>query len=140
MKKEISIDLTKNFLEIQRILSDDFFSDRTIQMITPTPQNDCSNYLRQQSFEEREVICRQSFDLLLFWVRSGEVEIDFFERFMSIAVMFRGRIEVPIDDLILPQLIEMMSVGEYKDHAIYTTLEIYSKNPDLLSKKTTILS
>jgi len=139
MKKDYYIDFNKNFQEIQKVQNDTFFSDKTIQMVPPFSQNECVDYFRQQSPEEVKVITKKAFDLLVFWVRLGEIEIEFFERFMSIAVSFRERISLRIDEEILPALIEMISMVGSKDYSIHTALEIYTETPEVLTKRFTTI-
>jgi hypothetical protein len=82
--------------------------------------------------DELRVITVEAFNLLIFWVNEGEIAIDFFERFMAILVQFKDKISCPLEPNALPGMIEMMSVVNFKDHAIYTTLEIYAQSPDFL--------
>ena len=139
MKKEIYIDFYKNFMESLKVQSDNFFPNETIEMVQPLSNSDRNTYLRLQSEDECRVITREAFALLLFWVQNNEIEIEFFERFLSIAILFKEKIFLPISEDILPSMIEMMSVVGFKDHAIYTTIEIYIETPELLVKRFTTI-
>ena len=135
MKKEAYLDFFKNFLHTQIIENDDFFSNNTIAVANISNHCDYSYYYRFMSYEEEYVITKNAFDLFLYWIQIGDVEKEVFERFMSILITFRDRILIPIDECILPAMIEIMKVLDFKEHVIYSTIELYIKSPNLLRKQ-----
>ena len=139
MKREKHFNFFKSLMQSHQIQSDKFFSNDTINRVVPFSQDIDGIYLRIMSHEESRVITPEAFRLMLFWVNSDEISIDFFERFLSILVSFTEQIYYPIDEEALPPMIEMMSLVDFKDHVIYTTIEIYIESPDLLRKQFNIV-
>jgi len=127
-------DLVKSMVHTQKIKHDDFFPNEVIQQANDFLQNDYQHYHRTASPEEDLVITPEAFFLLHFWLNSGEISLDFFERFLSILVSLSDKIKIPIDEESLPSLVEMISLVQYKDHAIYTALELYIEAPFSLRK------
>jgi hypothetical protein len=137
IKKDFYHEFTESFAENQEWEKNNLFSKETTSLIQSFPQTECSHYLRQRSFDEMYVLTDKAFELLIFWVRSGEIEIEFFERFMSIAVSLKNKLIEPIDEHILPTIIEMLSIVGYDNEAISSTFDICLENPDKLTKRFT---
>ena len=135
MKNNVYFDFIKSLVHTNQTKHDSFFSNETINKTKDYLHTNYDVIKRQISLEERRLITSEGFDLLLFWVNSGEITIDFFERFTTILVSFNKRIKQQIDVDSLPGMIEMMSLVEYKDHGIYTTIEIYINSPELLKRQ-----
>jgi hypothetical protein len=133
MKKDIYMDFYTNMLRGRSVQSDDFFSNETIALANA--QSNLYDGHRMQSREEERVITDEAFHLLLFWVRSGELDPEVFERVMSILVTYSHKIKRPIDQYSIPGMIELMSLIDFKDHVIYSTIELYISAPDLLKNR-----
>ena len=132
MKRDMFIELYKNFLQNINTNDDDFFSNEAIKKANDLVFLKNSRYKRVISKEEVMVITTDAFDLLLFWVQCGELDIEHFEKFISILVTFSRRIVVPLDKEIATAMIEMMKLIDFKEHVVQTTIELYIDSPDLL--------
>ena len=132
MKKDLYTEFFKSYFDSQRVKNDNFFPNETINRVNDNLFYENTNYNRQITSDEERVITAEAFELFLYWVRNGEIEIEFFERFLTILVMFSEQIYIPIDQYVLPAMVEMISLIEFKDHIIYKTIEIYIESPELL--------
>jgi len=132
MKKDIYMEFYNNYLQNQRNYRDDFFPNETIDKANSYLILDNNKYNRMLSNEELQVIAIDAFELLLFWIQIGEVEIEHFERFMSILVSYSNKIFEPLDKEITTAMIEMMQLIEFEEHVIQTTIELHIEVPDLL--------
>jgi len=122
----------KSIAHFDGIETDDFFSNDIVKKAKNFFTKDYEFFKRQISNEEKQVIRQDAFDLMLFWVNDEELSIDFFERFLAILVSFSNEITNPIDKDSLSGMIEMISIIDFKDHAIYTTIEIFINHPFLM--------
>jgi hypothetical protein len=127
-------DLVKSMIHTQKIQQDDFFSNEVVGKANDCHDIDYQSYIRLSSIEEKQTITPEAFSLMLFWLKNEEISLDFFERFMTILVSFADKMKVPIDEESLPCLVEMIGLVQYKDHAIYTALELYVESPFSLRK------
>ena len=132
MKKDLHIEFYRNYIQNRKVNDDNFFANETIEKVQGYLYINCEDYHRFIGKEEAEVISLEAFELLLFWVQAGELEIEYFERFLSILVTFSERVVQPIDKDIAIAMIEMMKLVDFKEHVIYTTIELYLEAPDLL--------
>ena len=139
MKNDLYFDFFKSLIHSHQIKYDEFFSNEIIDKTKDYLETDYCVFYRQLSKEEQRLITTEAFQLLLFWVKTDEISIDFFERFLTILVSFDSRISFAIDVDTLPTIIEMISLVDYKDHVIYTTLEIYVNSPEILTKRFNII-
>jgi len=114
--------------------SDSFFPNEIIEKVQRNTSLNFNTYFRQPTEHELFLLTEEAFELLLFWVNKGDVTIDFFERFMAILLSFEDRIDEPIDDTHLPSMLEMISLVDYVDQVIYTTIELYIISPSLLKR------
>ena len=135
MKKELLVDFYKSMLHSEQIQSDDFFSNEIVHKAKNLSRDDYDVFCRQRSLDEAGVITSEAFNLLLFWIKTGEITIDFFERFMTILTSFSEYIFMAVDEESLPGMVEMMSLVDFKDYVIYTTIEIFIDSPDLLRRQ-----
>jgi len=135
MKKEIYIDLARSFFDSLMVQDDNFFPNEIVEKVNENMPYNSINSHRILSPEEKKVITPEAFQLLLFWVHTREIKVDFLEKFMFILVSLIDKINLPLDASTLPSLLEVISVVDYKEHAIYTALEIYIDSPDLLKNK-----
>ena len=130
-------DLFKSMVHTYNIKNDDFFPNELIDQVQNS--NDYSVYSRQQSKEELSVLTPKAFDLLLFWVQNKEIEISFFERFMTILISYIGKIREPISEDYIVSIIEMISIVDFQDHIIFTTIDLYLEAPDVLFRQQEII-
>jgi len=135
MQKEMLIDLVKKMMHSEKVRPDDFFPNEMICEVEYFSQANYDVFYRQISNEETKVITEGAFHMLLFWLKNGEITIDIFERFLAILVFFSAQIFTPVDEESLPAMLEMMSLVDYKDHAICKTIQMYINSPDLLRKQ-----
>jgi len=110
------------------------FPNEIIQKVSGNLNIDYNTIYRQLSPEEQRLITPEAYQLLLFWVKKGDVTPDFFERFLAILVTFAGRIDEPIDEYHMPSMMEIISLAEYSNQVIYTTIELFSISPNILRK------
>ena len=123
-------ELFKNIVQNENVKNDDFFPNEIIQRVkSPLSYN---KYFRYPSTEELQVLTSEAFFLLLFWVKSGDITLDFFERFLSILITYQPKIKQPISDEAITSMVEMISLVEFKEHVIYTTIELYLESPSSL--------
>ena len=135
MKTELYNDFFRNLVLSQAIRNDDFFPNELIKRVNNQTETDYQSYQRQLSSDEESVITQEGFNILLFWVNTGEIDYIVFERFMSILITYKGRLRRPIDEFALPGMIELMGLIEFKDHVIYSTIDLYMNSPDLLRNR-----
>jgi len=131
MKKDIYTEAHNYYIQNRKHLIDEFFIDRTIEIVNDDFVPDRNEYNRILSKEESAIITTEAFELLLFWVQIGELEIEQFERFMSKLVTFSGRIFEPIDREIATAMMEMMRILDFEEHVIRTTIELHVESPTL---------
>jgi len=139
MKHDLNSDFFRSLIYSHMIKHDNFFSDEIIDKTKDYMNTDYASLKRSLSTEEKELITEEAFQLLLYWVNTDEISIDFFERFLTILTTFDRKITLPVDVSILSPMIEMMSLIGYKDHAIYTAIDIYVNTPELLTKRFNII-
>ena len=118
----------------QKMVRNLFTKDQIIKFQN-IEENDYRQYSRIMSTEEQQVITKNAFELLLFWVNSHEIDIDFFERFLSILLSYKNRLTYPIPEHDIISIIEMISMIEFRDYVIYPALEIYLTAPNNFMEK-----
>lgn len=138
MKKNTTYDKSENtvfgsfntMINSYNVKNDNFFPNEIIEKVQE--QGDYSVSKRVASVDELSVITQTAFDLLIFWVKSGEITVDFFERFLTILLSYHSKIKDPITEEHIVTIIEMISIVEFHDHVIYTTLNLYTEVPQVL--------
>jgi len=131
---DVIMDFCDTMKDTPQQKSNDFFPKEIIQKVSGNLDIDYRTVFRQPSEEESELITDEAFQLLLFWVKKGDITPDFFERFLAILVSFADRIEEPIDENHLPSMIEIISLAQYTNQVIHTTIELFTLSPYILKK------
>ncbi len=135
MKKDIYVEFFKNILQSQKVQNDDFFPDEAIKKASEFTFSNYNSFNRIIGEDEKTVIEKEAFELLLFWLKNGFIEIEFFERFLSVLVAHEGRLKRKVDADIILSMIEMISVTDFQEHVIYTTINIFIETPEVFGKE-----
>jgi hypothetical protein len=133
-KDDVFHGLFKHMLQMQNVKDDDFFPNEIIERVADDFQIDYTVFHRQPSPEELDVITPKAFELLLFWVKSGEISLDFFEKFLAILVSYQDKLLTIVDDECIVSMVELIALVDYCDHIIYTTIELFIESPQVLMK------
>jgi hypothetical protein len=138
-RDEVFLEIFKSIYHTQQVKNDDFFPNEIIDKVSSRFFVDYSIYNRIPSMEEEAVITPDAFNLLLFWVKNGDITLDFFERFLTILVSHIEKIFDPVDEDSLTSMVEMIALVDYPDHAIYTAIEIFIDAPETLNRVTNLV-
>ncbi|MCK9329547.1 MAG: hypothetical protein PHY08_04825 [Candidatus Cloacimonetes bacterium] len=133
MMNDIEIDFFKSLLEKSKTKGSRIFPKKLAAQNEEIRPNSYSIFNRILSDEEKEIFTQESFNELIKFIDNNQIDLTFFEKFMSAAVFSLGKLNKKIDTNTAITMIELIGATGFEETSITTTFRMYIENPKLIN-------